>query len=118
MAEGGARFDPGALATAVVHQWPTAEVAHTDSPELADLAEFMTTQITIEVAQQRVIVELHTGGRSVDIEGDDGLAAEFLALLTQSTPIPKGQIVAMNWAADIATLRQNMTAVELLALRD
>lgn len=118
VAEGEARFDPDRLVAAALRRWSSADAAAVDGPELADLAQLMTTQLTIRDGQQVVIVEFHTGNKAIDAEGDDDLAADFLALLTQSMPIPENEIVVMNWADDIAALRQNMTPDEVRALRE
>jgi hypothetical protein len=117
VAAGETQFDPDRLTAAVLHRWPRAEVADVNGPELAHLAEFMTRQITIEDAQQRAIIEFNTGGRGIGIEGDDGPAAEFIALLTQNMPIPEDTIALMNWADGIVMLDPNMTADQVRALR-
>lgn len=118
VAEGQARFDPDQVAAAIVRRWPSADVVAVDGPELADLAELMTTQVTIHEGQRVATVEFHRSHKAIDAEGDDDLAAEFLALLTHSMPIPEDTIVVMNWATDIVSLRPNMTPDEVRALRE
>ena len=78
----------------------------------------MTTQVTINAEQRTITVEFHSSAKAIDVEGDDDLAAEFLALLTQDTPIPENGIVVMNWADDIAALRPNMTTEDVHSLRN
>lgn len=117
VAEGQARLDPELVAAAILRQWPSADVVTVGSPELADLAQLMSTQVTISDGQQRATVEFHTSTKAIDVEGDDDLAAEFLALLTRTVPIPEDTIVVMNWADDIVALRPNMNSDEIRALR-
>lgn len=117
VAEGQARFDPDEVAAAIMRQWPSADVVAVDGPELADLAQLMSTQVTISAGQRAATVEFHTSAKAIDVEGDDGLAAEFLALLTRTVPIPGDTIVVMNWADDIVALRPNMTSDDVRALR-
>lgn len=117
VAEGETTFDTDQLTAAVLRQWPTAEVADVDGPELAHLAQFMTRQITIEDNGQRAIIEFNTGDRGIGIEGDAQPTAEFLAILTASMPIPDGVIAVMNWSDDVVMLRQAMTIDDLYALR-
>lgn len=117
VAEGQARFDPDQVAAAILRQWPSADVVAIDGPELADLAQLMSTQVTISDGELRATVEFHTSAKAIDIEGDDDLAAEFLALLTHTVPIPGDTIVVMNWADDIVALRPNMNSDEVRSLR-
>jgi hypothetical protein len=117
VAEGQAWFDPDEVAAAIVRQWPSAEVVTVDGPELTDLARLMSAQVTISDGQKVATVEFHTGATAIDVEGDDDLAAEFLALLTRTVPVPDNTIVVMNWADDIVTLRPNMTSDDVRALR-
>jgi hypothetical protein len=117
VAEGQARFEPDQVAAAILRRWPSADVVTVDGPELADLAQLMSMQVTISEGQQAATVEFQTSAKAIDVEGDDDLAAEFLALLTRSMPIPEDIIVVMNWADDIVTLRPNMTPDDVHALR-
>jgi thiamine phosphate synthase YjbQ (UPF0047 family) len=100
-----------------VRQWPSADVVTVDGPELTDLARLMSAQVTINDGQKVATVEFHTGATAIDVEGDDDLAADFLALLTRTVPVPDNTIVVMNWADDIVTLRPNMTSDDVRALR-
>lgn len=117
VAEGQAWFDPDEVAAAIMRQWRSADVVAVDGPDLADLAQLMSTQVTISDGQRVATVEFHTSAKAIDVEGDDGLAAEFLALLTRTVPIPEDTIVVMNWADDIVTLRPDMTSDDVRALR-
>lgn len=117
VAEGQARLEPVQVAAAILRQWPSADVVAVDGPELTDLAQLVSTQVTISDGQQRATVEFHTSAKAIDIEGDDDLAAEFLALLTRTVPIPEDTIVVMKWADDIVALRPNMTPGVVRALR-
>lgn len=117
VAEGQARLDPDQIAAAILRQWPSVDVVAVDGRELADLAQLVSTQVTISDGQQRATVEFHTSAKAIDIEGDDDLAAELLALLTRTVPIPEGTIVVMNWADEIVALRPNMNFDEVRSLR-
>lgn len=117
VAEGQARFEPDQIAAAILRQWPSADIVTVDGPELADLAQLMSMQATISDGQQVATVEFHTSAKAIDVEGDDDLAAEILALVTRSMSIPEDNIVVMNWAEDIVALRPNMTPDDVRALR-
>ncbi|GAA2241578.1 hypothetical protein GCM10010413_49990 [Promicromonospora sukumoe] len=117
VAEGNAQFDADQVAAAIVRRWPSADVVSVDGPELSDLAQLMSTQVTINDGQRAATVEFHTSAKAIDAEGDDDLAAEFISLLTRTVPVPEDAIVVMNWADDIVALRPNMTPEDVHALR-
>jgi hypothetical protein len=117
VAEGQARFDPDQVAAAILRQWPSVDVVAVDSPELVDLAQLVSTQVTISDGRQRATVEFHTSATTIEIEGDADLAAELLALLTHTVPILEDTIVVMNWADDVVALRPNMNSDEVRSLR-
>lgn len=116
VAEEGATFDHDELVQAIRVRWPAASVVDVGG-ELGELAALMTAQLVIHEARRILIVELQASHKGIAVEGDDRLAAEFLALLTRSMP-PEGIVVAMSWATDIVLLGPDMTPDETHALRE
>jgi hypothetical protein len=115
VSEGEVTFDPDDFAEPAAERWPTA-IWYEPDPE-DDLAVTMAKQLTVREDRRILTVDFLTNRQSAGIEGDDDLAAEFLALLTRCMPIPEDTIVVMNWADGVATLRANMTPDEVHALR-
>ncbi|GAB3166489.1 hypothetical protein GCM10027059_25680 [Myceligenerans halotolerans] len=111
------RFDPDRIAAAATQRWPSADDVDITGPELADLAEVLSKQLTIRDDQQVVLANFHADNKGIGIEGDDDLEADFLALLTQHTTLPDEGIVVVHWTDQIATLRPNMTPDDIRALR-
>lgn len=114
VADGDTQFSPDHVLTVVHSRWPDAEWGDPGG----ELAAKLARQITIEQGASRAIVEVLASRGAVSVEGDDDLAADFLALLTQSMPIPEDEIAVMNWADDVVMLRQNMTPGDVQAMRD
>lgn len=116
VSEGETTFDPDAFVEPAAARWPTAAWYEPDPED--DLAVTMAKQLTVREDRRILTVDFLTNRQSAGIEGDDDLAAEFLALLTHSMPIPEGTIVVMNWATGIVILRPNMTPDEVHGLRE
>lgn len=112
------RFDPDQIAAAAARQWPSVEDVDITGPELVDLARLLSKQLTINDGQRTIVAGFHADNRGIGIEGDDELEAEFLAFLTQNTELPGEEIVVVQWADDIVTLRPSMTLEDVQALRD
>lgn len=117
VSEGDTKFDPQHMVEVSLQRWPTADWYAPDPEPEDELAAMLAGQVTVQDDQRVLIVDFATNLRGIGVEGDDDLAAEFLALLTRSMPIPEDTIVVMNWADGIATLRPNMTPDEVHALR-
>jgi hypothetical protein len=115
VSEGEMTFDPDDFVEPSAERWPTAAWYEPDPED--DLAVTMAKQLTVREDRRILTVDFLTNRQSAGIEGDDDLAAEFLALLTRSMPIPEDTIVVMNWTDGIATLRPNMTPDDIHALR-
>lgn len=113
VADGETRFDPERIVDVVVRRWPSVGWGDPDE----ELAATLAKQVTIQYDQQVLIVDVLAGHEGIGVEGDDDLAAEFLALLTQSMPIPEDEIVVMNWTDQIVALRSGMTPDDVRALR-
>lgn len=114
--EGETTFNPDDFVEPTTERWLTAAWYAPDPED--DLAVTMARQLTVRKDRRILTVDFLTNRQSVGIEGDDDLAAEFLALLTHSMPIPEDTITVMNWATGIVNLRPNMTSDEIYALRE
>jgi hypothetical protein len=105
--DGSSPFDAASLAQAARTTWPDA--SWPGSPELA--------RLKVESGGRTLFVDVLPPGGGLGIEGDDELAAEFVAWITRQVPIADSQIVVTDWNEDVVTLRPNMTCDEVYALR-
>lgn len=115
VSEGETTFDADDFVKPSAERWPTAAWYEPDPDD--ELAVTMGKQLTVREPDRILIVDFAASRRSIGVEGDDDLAAELLALLTHSTPIPENTVAAMNWSDGIVTLRPNMTPHDVHTLR-
>jgi hypothetical protein len=110
--DGSTPFDAESLAQAARTTWSEASWPGSPNRATGELA-----RLKIESDGRMLFVDILPPGGGLGIEGDDELAAEFVAWITTQVPITDGQIVVTDWADDVVTLRPNMTRDEVHALR-
>lgn len=113
VADGPTQFDPDQLRDFALRYWPTSQWGDPDD----QLAQTLARQITVQDHDRHILVDILASRGAISIEGDDELAAQFIAGLTQNIAIPEGEIALMNWSDDIFMLRQHMTVAGIWALR-
>lgn len=115
VAEGNFTFDWERLCTDALADWSGSEFTLSEGPR----AETSHGQLRLPDAEGRValLVDFLTGDKGVGIEGDDGLAAYFLAWLVSRPGFPTdGSVLVTDWAFDLFPLRPGITVAEFLAV--
>lgn len=110
--DGSTPFDAERLARAALTPWPEASWPGSPDHVIGELA-----RLKIETDGQTVFVDVLPPGGGLGVEGDDELAAEFIAWITTQVPIAEGQVVVTDWTDDVVALSPNMTLDEVQALR-
>jgi hypothetical protein len=112
--EGPARFSPDALVDSALTTWPGSRW----SPSSERLAPNSSGLLELHGQGQIVFVDFLAGAEGLGVDGDDGLAAAFLAWLTNHVDMSASQVVVSDWANDLVALTPLMTPDDVMGLRD
>lgn len=106
-------FDVEHLLAQAQATWPEA----TYYPSDGESANSPAGNLQLEIEQEFLDVAFLASRGGLGVEGDDDLAAVFLAWLTTQPPVCDGtEVVVVNWANDLVPLTPNMTPEQLWAL--
>lgn len=112
---GGAfRFEPGAVLDSFRDQWPDAELVRPDDGIIEAYVYLPTS------GSRPTEIRVHNAGTGIGVEsGDDQEAAEIVAWIARTAPVPAdGSVVLVHWADDMIPLTPETTAASLLSLRE
>ncbi len=112
--DGAAEFEAERVSASAARVWPKA-VYTAYSGQLAQAAD---GQLELGDADGHTLFVVFLGRSGMSVEGDDGMAAQFIAWLADEHNFPDdGRVLVTDWATEMMPIAAGVTAQLLLDLR-